>query len=285
MRLLVVGLLLLVPLVASAASPEQDYFAARDGYLKKFNEMSKRNINNTPELQKQDKLEEAARAELEKLLKPIVGPAAIKGLPAEGKINLGALSEGNSDYGRLDGMLYETPDFNLRVVVTTDAILEHWLRDHRTWFEDKPMPQAIDAALKQDHFYTQAIDSDAAVGIFATLPIAKPASASFAVALLIGRAQDFGLRVPDGIVLGVIKGARVFLVEAKARTKAASIPACDAIWKDYERRARKLQDSMKLEEEGDAAFRRCYAQRVQTQRYFAALTKEAQALVDLLPAR
>jgi hypothetical protein len=45
------------------------------------------------------------------------------------------------------------------------------------------------------------------------------------------------------------------------------------------------EQSTRLEEEGDAAFHRCFAQRAKSQSYFAALTRQAQALVDRLPAR
>ena len=48
------------------------------------------------------------------------------------------------------------------------------------------MPQQIGAALKDESFYTQAIPTDAAVVNFNDLPIAKPASASFAFAMLGG---------------------------------------------------------------------------------------------------
>ncbi len=41
----------------------------------------------------------------------------------------------------------------------------------------------------------------------------------------------------------------------------------------------------RLEEKGDAAFHRCFAQRAKDQSFFPALTRQAQALVDRQPAR
>jgi hypothetical protein len=41
----------------------------------------------------------------------------------------------------------------------------------------------------------------------------------------------------------------------------------------------------RLEEEGDAAYRRCFAQQAKGQGFFATLSRQAQALVDRLPVR
>ena len=74
------------------------------------------------------------------------------------------------------------------IIVTTQPLFERWLRAHKDWWgkKHKNVPQQIGAALKDESFYTQAISTDAAVVNFNELPIAKPASATFAFAMLGG---------------------------------------------------------------------------------------------------
>jgi predicted DNA-binding WGR domain protein len=76
------------------------------------------------------------------------------------------------------------------------------------------------------------------------------------------------------------------------------MPACEQIWQDALRKAAEAHEAYiaseikddklseqwtRIEEEGDAAFHRCFAQRAKSQGYFAALTRQAQALVDRVP--
>jgi hypothetical protein len=295
MKPFLIGLLLLTPLAAVAASPEETYFAARDGYVAKFSA-----VGNFDEEEVED--HQRARDDLTRLLRPIVGPVAIKGFVPPGRTNLDSLSKGDEGFGLLDGLLFSSPDDKSRVTVTTDALFDRWLKEHKDWWGEKVanVPQDLAGALKSDAFYTQAIQTDAAIMKFAELPIAKPAKARFAFAVLVARAQDFGLRTPDEIIVSVVQGGRVFVVSAPASVKVKQIPACRAIWEAAERKTAaareayavsepkddKLSDqTTRLEEEGDAVLRRCFAQRAKRERFYAALTKQAQALVDRLPSR
>jgi hypothetical protein len=74
------------------------------------------------------------------------------------------------------------------IIITTQTILARWLRAHKDWWDKglKNVPQQIAAALKDESFYTQAMSTDAAVVNFDPLPIAKPASATFAYGMLAG---------------------------------------------------------------------------------------------------
>jgi hypothetical protein len=101
-------------------------------------------------------------------------------------------------------------------------------------------------------------------------------------------------------MVSVVWGGRVFVINANTRTKVKPIPACDAIWKESERKAAAVLDAYiashledkepfeqgdKAEEDGDAAFHRCFAERAGSQPFFAALTRQAQALLDALPLK
>jgi hypothetical protein len=55
--------------------------------------------------------------------------------------------------------------------------------------------------------------------------------------LLIARPQILGPRRPDELTVAVVSGGRVFVINARTRTNVKPILACDAIWKESERRA------------------------------------------------
>lgn len=297
MRFVVIALMLLITAASHAASPEDSYIASRDRSVGKVSPGDGRKFPGR--ILKQ---EESSRADLEKQLRRIVGPIAIQGFPGEGKSNLDTLFKGDLGFGLLDGLVYASADGKTRVVVTTDALFAKWLRQHRNWWGPKlaNVPQSVDAALKSNAFYTQALTGDAAVSQFAVLPIGKPATAKFAFAMLVGRSQDIGLRVPDEIIVSVVQAGKVFVVSAPTSVEVKPIAACDDISTASEKKAealfkaysasdlkdQKLFDKYSREQEkGDEAFRRCFAERAGKQSYFAALTAQAQALADLLPER
>ena len=90
MRLLAAMLILLAAAAAAqAASPVQDYLAARDAYLKTFKGSAPG--GDDPATAAHDR----ALGDLEARLRSIVGPTRIEGFPAEGKINLDWLAEGD----------------------------------------------------------------------------------------------------------------------------------------------------------------------------------------------
>src|SRR5262249_36838835 len=100
MRMLAAMLVLLAAAVAEAqaASPTQDYLAARDAYLTQFKGSAPG--GNEPTTAAHDR----ALGDLEARLRAIVGPTRIKGFPGEGKINLDSLAEGDASVGLLDGL-------------------------------------------------------------------------------------------------------------------------------------------------------------------------------------
>src|SRR5262249_28844335 len=154
MRVLVTMLILLAAAYAdaSAASPLDDYIAARDGYLAKLKDSDIIGDDAARAAH------EGALSELEARLRKIVGPSALKGFPAEGKINLDSLAEGYEGFGLLDGLVYASADNATRIVVTTRELLDKWLAAHAKWWGDKTdMPPGLEAALKSEAFHTQAL--------------------------------------------------------------------------------------------------------------------------------
>ncbi len=289
----VVALMLLIPAASQAGPLEDGYLAARDRYIAK---LSARKI---PEgLLKE---EETFHADLEQQLRRIIGPIQIKNFPAEGKSNLSALSKGDMGFGQLDGLVYASDDGKTRIVVTNDVLFGKWLRAHRNWWERVAnVPQKAEEALKSDIFFTQALEGDAAVSKSRVLPITKPAGASFAFAMQAGRSQDGPPSVSDEIIVTVIQGAKIFVVSAPAGIEIKSIAACWAIRRTSEKKAKdlfeawvasgrkdeKLSDSYsKTLGEGETAFRRCFGEHIKKAEHLPALTAQAQALADILPAK
>ncbi len=298
MKSLFIALFVLTPVVARAASPQASYYASRDAYVAKFEAISAAGKIDDAAF----KLHDLALVELGKLLRPIVGPVVIKGFPARAKSNLDSLFKGDFGFGLLDGLLYSSADDKTHVIVTTDAPLDRWLREHKDWWGPKVanVPQKVDAALKSEAFYTQALTTDSAISEYAELPVAKPAKAKFAFAMLIARTQILGPRRPDELMVSVVQAGRVFVVSAPANPKIKPMPVCRKIWQQAERKAVAAQAAHfasepkddessnqhdRLEEEGDAAFRRCFARQAKGQGFFTALTRQAQALVDRMPTR
>ena len=272
---LTLSILLALPAAGSAASPEQAYLAARDGYIKAMqHDATDRGFER----------HNAALADLESQLRMIIGPTTLAGFPAEGKIHLDTLSTEDEGFGLLDGLVYAIPldekgiDERASVVVTTKGLFEAWLRAHKTkWWNQEPLPQDLRAALRSDEFYRQALSTDAAVVTFAQLPVAKPSWARTAFAVLATRTQDDVGTAPTEMDVVVIGAARVYAVTAKTEVTVGPIAACEKIRQQFK--------AKKREEQSDRAYVRCFATHAHDASGLAAAVKQAQALIDALPEK
>ncbi len=269
-----------LPLAASATPQEDAYIAARDKYLKHFE-------TSDPAKDADQKAMDRAIADLKDKVEAIIGPVTVKGVDPKPHNNLDTLSSGDDTFGHLDGLAYGPPGNQRMAMVTTEGLLKSWLTRHKTWWgrDEAKMPQTPAAALKTEGFYTQAIGFDAAFQFYAELPIAKPASASFAVSYLYVTAQDFGPWKPNEILVSVMQGGKVYIASMPAKTPVPAIAACDAIWKAAEKKSEGKDDFDDIRKQGDADFHRCFAERAKAMPFFAKLTAEAQALLDTLPLK
>lgn len=271
MRLLALLCLLAFATPAHAATAEQHYLDLRDRYIAKF--------SIAKESDETSKQHDAALNELTAVLRGLVGPVAIKGLPADGKSNVDTLFKGDSGFGHLDGLAFATEGDKQQAVVTTTPLLKHWLREHSR----DGMPQEIGAAFRSDRFYYQAIQ-DSAFAKYAELPITRPASASAAVAVLGVRGNGDLKGPPHEIDVVAIQGDKVFFLAATDAVKTAEIPACEKVWKQM--MAKKVpQDSMAREDQAMDAYTKCFAREAPSQSWFAAAIKNAQSQLELLPLR
>jgi hypothetical protein len=295
MKILWIALLVLIPAAAAASSSEQSYLAARNAQIRKIAAAEKKIGVDSNRF---TKLQDEAVAELEKQLKQIVGTSklSVPGVSATPKINNDTLLRGDQGFGMLDGLVYGSKDYKTRVVVTTEGLLKAWLRDHRKWWKDNELPEDPAKALANVSFYTQAVNSDAALSKYAELPINKPAAASIAYAMLGNFAQDDGPSEPDELVISAMQGGKLYVVRVPASTKVGPFPPCQAAWEEAERKSneafQRAQDKpkakepdAKIREDGAAAFRRCFAERAPKEKGFADLVRQAQGIVDALPVK
>ena len=187
---------------ALAASPEAAYLAARDKYIAEIKALENSKASESSIQVAEDK----AAADLEKRLKNIVGPLAVKGFPPADKLNL-ALSDHEEEFGNLDGLTSYSEGQDM--VVTIKPLLRAWV-EAKANEKDKDvlLPADVDAAIRQANFYTFSVGQDAAFEKSADLPVTKPAGAALAFAALGVFAQAEGRWVPNAIVATVIKGDR-----------------------------------------------------------------------------
>ena len=289
------------------SSPEDRYVASRDAAIKKLKPLydaGKMDDAGT-------KIEDAARADLEAQLRVILGPLDYAGF-GPGKLNLDSLYEGDEGYGTLDGLRFDAnvgdtgepagskPDGTYvepkaHIIVTTQTMFARWLRAHKDWWDKgvKNVPQQIGAALRDESFYTQAISTGAAVINFNELPVARPASATLAYAMLAGHTQSEIPDTADEVFVAALANGKAYVAFSSIAPKV-QIPACSAIRADYNKRSEDADEAFRqkridmkaygklgnLRQQGEDAFRRCFTERAPKQSAFAAATKQAQALLE-----
>lgn len=295
MTILLLIAALLMPSASHAASPEENYVAARDASIRTLAASRKRG---TPD--KAFAAQEArALADLEKQVRRIVGTVQLKGVAGPGKINLEGLTEGDLDFGMLDGLVYASADGKTRIVVSTQNLLKTWLREHGKFhIGGERMPQGMAPALRWAPFYTGALGGGAAFGGFAEIPVGT--ETGFATAQLVARAQDIGPRHPRELIVSLIRGPRVFIVSTETTAAIAPIAECEAVWPELKQktdaayaayRASDMKDKTILdrlrqaEDEAYAAYRRCFAERAPRDPNYKTIVAQAQAIVDGLPLK
>ncbi|HLY54215.1 MAG TPA: hypothetical protein VKS60_01580 [Stellaceae bacterium] len=250
--------------------------------------------------------------DLQDRLVQLIGPVSVKGVPAKGEITLTELAADEGvGFGVLDGLAFRSDGNGLELVVTTDALLKNWLGETKDRIKSQlefDMPQDVAQALRFAPFYTYAVEEDAAVEDFGELAVV-PAKGDDAVAALLVEITQDRAATPSHIIGAVVRGGKIFILTQPLASPPKPFPRCDAIQADFEQRRKKVTDQeaaatdpsrpasapptaaeaklldeeRKIDADGDAAYRKCFAQEVRKQSDFPAITRQAQALVDLVP--
>jgi hypothetical protein len=291
---------------AAPPSPEDRYVVARDATIEKISKLYDDKIDDAAR-----KTEDAMRADLLAQMKAIVGDTGRKGY---GPVKLSLLSfyKGDEDFGALDGLRFESElgdngekagrngadgkyvEPRAFIVVTTQSMFERWLRGHKEWWDDKAknVPQKIATALKDETFYTMTLPNGSAMVSFGTVPIAKPATATFSHAMLGARTQDAIPNAADEVYVAALANGKAYVASSTIKPKV-QIPACIAIRKSYDKKAEKAADDLQFNridrkaydklgdfrQQGEDAYKRCFTERVAQQPSFVEATKQAQALL------
>jgi hypothetical protein len=270
---------------AAPVSSEDRYIAARDAAIAKISK-----LYDDSKGDEATKAEEAATTDLLAQMKAILAEPDRQGF-GSAKINLGSFYKGDEDFGTLDGLRFDSllgengqkagstgkdekyVEPKSHIVVTTQTIFERWLRAHKDWWGKniKNVPQQMAKALSDESFYTQAISNGSAVVKFSSLPIAKPAGATFAHAMLAGRTQSEIPDSADEVIVAAIANGKVYVAEGSIAPKV-KIAACIA-----QKKAEPMDENVR--EKSEAAYARCFSQRAAKELSFAAATKQAQALL------
>jgi hypothetical protein len=313
MRTVLAALLCPVLMLSNAgAAPqgalqEDRYVAARDAAIEKFSQLYDAGKSDDAQ-----KVEDAARSALQDQMSAILAEPNRQGFgPA--KLNLDTLYKGDQGFGLLDGLRFDAEtgktgekaggngadgkyvEPKAHIIVTTERLFARWLRAHKDWWgkDLKNVPQQIGAALRTESFYTQAISTDAAVINFNTLPIARPATATFVYGFLAGRTQSEIPDAADEVFVSAEANGKVYVVYGSIEP-AVRIPACTALRAGYNKRSEEADENFRFEridkkaydklgnlrQQGEDAFRRCFTQRAPQQASFATAIKQAQTLLD-----
>ena len=295
-------------IAAPAAKSEDRYIAARDAAIEKISAIY--DAGNSGDAVR--KAEDAASADLEAQMRAILNEPAREGFgPA--KLSIDTFANGDEGFGKLDGLRFDAlvgkngekagqdgadgkyVEPKAHIVITTQTLFERWLRAHKDWWDKgvKNVPQQIGAALRDESFYTQAVSSGSAVVNFNSLPITKPAGASFAHAMLAGRTQSEIPDAADHVFVSAIAGGKVYVAYGSI-TPEVAIPACTAIRTGLNEKAEQADDDLhsgkidrkaydrlgNLRQKAEDAYKRCFTERAPKQASFAEATRQAEKLLS-----
>jgi hypothetical protein len=281
--------------------PEDRYIAVRDAAIAKISLLYDAKSDDAAK-----QAEDAARSDLEQQMIAILGEPPHAGFgPA--RLNLETFAKGDEDFGTLDGLRFDAilgangekaggngadgkyVEPRSHLVVTTQTMFARWLRAHKDWWDkgSPNVPQQIGAALQDENFYTQAFVSGAAVVKIDSLPIAKPASTTFAYGMLGAHTQDQIPNAADEVFVAALAGGKVYAAHGSIEPKV-QVPACIAIRDEYNKRAEKADEHPRrksadnlpdFRQQGEDAYKRCFTQRAPREPAFAEATRQAQALL------
>ena len=257
---------------ALAQKPEEKYLADRDAAIARFTPDRVPNIG-----QAQMDEEAAARAALDRQLVAIVGAKSPKGFgPAQS--NISSLFTGDIDFGKLDGVVFESKDGQSKMVITTMPLLVRWLN------ATTGLPKDAEQAIADPSFFMQALPTDAAILHYADVPIGAPRTK----AMLGARTQDRAPDAADEVFVVSIRGDRVYVANSRLK-RPITAPACRKLRDSAERRIEAAEKkglnagqdnsawvdaTSKMREEADASFQKCFAGvAVKDARFAAAVTR------------
>ena len=226
-----------------------------------------------------------ALADLERRLRPIMGPVSVRGFPQAGKISIESLFDGDADSGILDGLKFQTADHRTEMVVTTHALMSAWLGENP---DPKNIPRTVEEAVRSPDISGSAFFDNAGVYRYADLPIPDASRQGIASATLILRAQDDGVVAPDMVLLSVVRGDRIFMIQSRTAVVIHTLPVCSAPINAAFKAAADSGGQAPFRLNGDslfAAYRSCYGEHLASIPGIDRIIRQVSALAAALPPR
>jgi hypothetical protein len=249
---------------AAQADPATDYLTARDHYIDEFKAQ--------PSGDTSDRRMALALGDLGHRLNALIPPWHAPGFSAPGRLSLTYLRHDAYEFGVLDGLAYRND--HTTVVVTTPALLRHWIADHNRWWEGSALiPHRFDAAIRSVWFWTFALGSDSGAFFFGEVPV--EIAGGKGVVLLAARTQGGPIERPEYLFTVVRRGTRVFVASQNLAVNIAQQRDC----------ARQLEansSDRRATQHADRDFRACFAPYLKAHPQYSAVLRQAQSLVDLL---
>ncbi len=253
---------LLVGSLACAASPEDDYLAARKGHFETIAAAEKAKKSEA-EIQK---LDEAALADLKTRAIAALGLQTFPGVPTTPTYRPETLLGGQLESGAADGLRYASETADSAYLVSSEKILLTWARERAV--ESKGIAKALKTGVAglfaNNEVITSTIGVDAAFESFLELPL-EPQAGVVARAAIGGFSQDVPLAPPPSLVVALASGGRVVIATVAAKTKVADPKACAG-----------------LKKKADPAYVACVAKALKASPQFAEVTREAETLAAAL---
>ncbi|AKM02166.1 hypothetical protein [Burkholderia pyrrocinia] len=248
-----VGAVVILTLIAvvgakAVTSPTDSYLADR----KKAAEAV-----NAARMEDRADLDKKYTVELNAKLVKLVGVVKAKGFSGKVESNVqSAITDDGMTPGP-DGLFFKSDDGKVNLLVTTVPLLKAWTKT-----ADAGLKSTEDVAVIFDNetFYTDVFGDDAAAFRFAELPVKRKPADGVVKALLLGESQDGVPEGPNTLAVSVRQGERVYVLWREVTVPG--IGACGAgRVPDEERQA-------------------CFAKHMPTQKGYARLVSEVQAMAD-----
>src|SRR5690242_366828 len=266
------------------------YQARRDEYRRALTARAKRGENVSA-------ADDSALRVLDSLLRPVVGDFRAPWISGPGRMNLQTLLPGDEVSGLPDGVLYQSRDSSIRVLVTTRDLMRSWIAQR--YDRDTAVARDPGLGLGDEDVLTQIFDVDAHVYSYTDVPVggALPGVLS---AKLVARSQDYSPRPADELIVSVARGDRIFIIDAPARDTLPIPPRCRVAADSAIAHSKSLVDSafrttppdtamlttvFHNDDVANAMFRRCYGELVSREPGFQDLVAQVRRLVETLPAR
>ncbi|KER73964.1 hypothetical protein HR51_02465 [Burkholderia cepacia] len=248
-----VGAVVLVAVAAAVgakviASPTDSYLAYR-----------KKAVDTVTAARMEDQadLDKKYTAEVNARLVKLVGTVRAKGFSGKAGSTVDTLYIDNGMTPGPDGLLLQSNDGKVSLVVTTVPLLKAWVAT-----ADAGIKSADDVAAIFDNetFYTDVLGGDAAEYRFAELPVKRKPADAVVKALLLGDSQDGMPDGPNTLMVSVRQEERVYL-----------------LWRDVPVRPIVACSAGQIPEDARQA---CFAKQVVSQRNYAQMVAQAQMMVS-----